>query len=109
MVNNVGVITDFKNIDDKYLLLSLKLEEMIEYKSGQYIIVIFSSRLRRSYSISSFNENDLTITLAVKLDNGEGATLLKKMSIFDKLTLLGPVGNFFYRVHKEYFFREDRK
>ena len=97
MVNKIGVITDFKNINDKYLLLSLKLEERIEYRAGQYIIVIFSDRLRRSYSISSYNEEDLVITLAVKLDDGEGATSLKHMKIHNRLNFLGPIGNFFYR------------
>jgi Na+-transporting NADH:ubiquinone oxidoreductase subunit F len=97
MVNKVGIIKHIENIDNKYLIISLKLDENIEYKSGQYIIVLFSERLRRSYSICSFNENEMILTLAIKLDNGEGSNFLRKIKIGDKLDFLGPFGNFFYR------------
>ncbi len=102
MVNNKGEIV-FKNIiNNKYILLKIKIDEKFKYIPGQYLILKFNEQLRRSYSIASFDKN--IITIAVKIDKGLGAQSLLALKVGNIIEFLGPFGNFYLRESKNNIF-----
>lgn len=91
------VVSEKKQLNPKVILLRLKLVSPAEinFKAGQYITLIFTPTLRRSYSIFSFpsqkNEIELLIDISV---GGEGSKFIQEIALNQELKFLGPLGNF---------------
>ncbi len=92
-----SVVAEKKYLNSKVLLLRLKLENptTIDFAAGQYITLIMSPSLRRSYSIfsppSQKNSLDLIIDVTV---GGPGCEFIKSMQLGQKIDFLGPLGSF---------------
>ncbi len=99
MINKKAFISDINIINNKYILLYLEYDGEFVYKPGQYIIIIFNEKLRRSYSIASVENGKILI--GVKLDQGEGTSALMKLKLKDNIEFIGPIGNFYYRESKK--------
>ena len=95
MINKKALIKNFKVVNNKYYMLSLLYRGDFVYKPGQYIIIIFNDKLRRSYSIASVKNNEILIS--VKLDKGLGAKALMDFKLNKEVEFIGPIGHFFYR------------
>lgn len=92
-----SIVSEKTQLNSKVLLLRLKLVNPpeINFKAGQYVTLIMTPSLRRSYSIFSFpsQKNELELLIDVSV-GGQGSEFIQKIVLNQELKFLGPLGNF---------------
>lgn len=90
-------VSEKKYLNSKVLFLRLKLisPAEINFVAGQYVTLILSPTLRRSYSIfSSVKQKDAIDLIIDVTPVGPGTTFIKNMNMGQKIDFLGPLGHF---------------
>lgn len=90
-------LVEKKNLSPKVLFLRLKLlaPPTIDFHAGQFVSLVMSPTLRRSYSIFSPPSQKDAIDLMVDISvGGPGSEFLQNVALGQKLEFIGPLGNF---------------
>ncbi len=93
-----AVITDIALLNKNVMQVKLKTENLAAYIPGQYITLINTMGVARSYSIANIPVMDDYIELQIKINlNGEmGQWLWNQARIDNSVKLRGPFGRCFY-------------
>jgi len=97
--NYQAVITANDLVADKTHRMRLRLEdgESFEFRAGQFMNLQVAPTARRSYSISSSPLNkDYLETYADTHAGGPGSKFFESAVVGQEVSLLGPLGSFFY-------------
>ncbi len=90
-------VTENRMINDSTFILSCKNKELSEeINAGQFCNIkvndTYVPLLRRPFSISDVDKDILSFMISI---NGKGTELLSKKHTYEKLDILGPLGNSF--------------
>ncbi len=91
-------IIDIERLNYNVLKLKLQVDNYSDWVPGQYLNLINSNQIARSYSIANIPAQDGYIELHIKIvDNGAMSQWLQKSAVIDtKVRLRGPFGKCYY-------------
>jgi ferredoxin-NADP reductase len=107
MKNFLTQILDIQTIATDTKRIIFEKPAKFEFKAGQFLIIKFTKKLMRAYSIAS-TPSDKNIELVIRIiPNGQGTTIIDAAKIGDEFTISNGMGHFLLSDDKDaelYFF-----
>lgn len=96
MIKTKCEVIDIRKETPDIIIFSLRPEEKIDFKPGQFIMVIFDD-CKRAYSIAS-SPNQEIIELCIKIiPNGKASSHFSNLKVGSKIEIQGPYGKFIFQ------------